>query len=67
MVNLIMKAAPVICVYYTAYIMGDAFGGFFLEKSPSDALSDLFLLFKFTSTCVYERILNKLFSSLDTT
>ena len=50
-----------------AALMGDAFGGFFLEKSPSDALSDLFLLFKFTSTCVYERILNKLFSSLDTT
>ena len=67
MVNLIMKAAPVICLCYTVYIMGDAFGGFFLEKSPSDALSDLFLFFKFTSTCVYERILNKLFSSLDTT
>ena len=62
-----MKAAPVICLYYTVYIMGDAFSGFFLEKSPSDALSDLFLLFKFTSTCVYELILNKLFSSLDTT
>lgn len=59
MVNLIMKAAPVICLYYTAYIMGDAFGVFFVEKSPSDP--------KFTSTCVYERILNKLFSSLDTT
>lgn len=67
MVNVIMKAAPVICLYYTVYIMGDAFSGFFLEKSPSDALSDLFLLFKFTSTCVYELILNKLFSSLDTT
>lgn len=67
MANLIMKAAPVICLHYTAYIMGDAFGGFFSEKSPSDSLSDLFLLFKFTSTCVYERILNKLFSSLDTT
>lgn len=66
MVNLIMKAAPVICLYYTAYIIGDAFGVFFVEKSPSDALSDLFLLFKFTSTCVYERILSKLFSSLDT-
>ena len=62
-----MKAAPVICRYYTAYIMGDSFGWFFLEKSSSDALSDHFLLFKFTSTFVYVRILNELFSSLDAT
>ena len=64
-----MKAAPVICLYYTAYYYnGGCFWWIFLEKSDlSDALSDLFLLFKFTGTYVYVCILNELFTSLDAT
>ena len=69
MVNLIMKAAPVVCLYYTAYYYnGGCFWWMILGKSaPSDALSVLFLLFKFTSTYVYACILNELFTSLDST
>ena len=33
MVNLIMKAAPVICLYYTVYIMGLLLADFF-RKVP---------------------------------
>ena len=42
--------------YIIHHILGDAFGGFFLEKSCSDALSDLFLLFKLTSAYVYTHV-----------